>query len=678
MTLKYFGLTLAVALSSSLLIQSGFSLPVADSLSLLATSEFALDTVSVDPLSVDKQQQEQISQGQISTPKKKKIKETKEQRRRRKKKLHDGPFGPPPARLSPYVGPPISQHSIPGFNLNPVKAPWRHRLTYSLDWTLEPDFYNSFTPTEIKPSESAAPGDTIKERIRGPVTMDFFLTPLDTARTNELLLTRVPIERQNAQFEVSTDIPPGWYRLQINLWDRGSAVPGIHKETQNFGKHEPWIMENSLLISEPGVAKPIPEDANDFYQPRRLGIWRGSHAIEVTSLDPEFKEWDEFLDLAEKEHQRQLARQEVLSKLQTQEEYNMYRSKAVHLDLNKFSVLTVEPTTFEREEFPQDTFRFKDALAEVTNRDMPPDFSADEIMDLQEQDEMPAYAPDRLAAVQIQNTVDEALGIWRDEPVDDDALDENESFGVPPQGLTDLKLHRAWWESGRSDGEELVQDEALFAIELIHTPPVAVWPSNMEEKKEDEEVLQPVTVNRASLIQGALHEPQVALLTDHIPGSWGAMVVRIPAWVRPGAYQVRVTGSGRRGVQWADVSQPFEVKSDPYLYQYLTDEFQHHNYRQEPQEQASQSSRSTNYYYYTTMTSLTSADSNHDASSSSHKSCRSKTGLRSTEATSSSSVPDIEDTLPRRNSSSSTCSGECENCQSKAQPDQPKRLSLTA
>ncbi|KAF9303795.1 hypothetical protein BGZ74_003031 [Mortierella antarctica] len=399
--------------------------------------------------------------------------------------------------------------------------------------------------------------------------MDFFLTPLDTARTNELLVTRVPIERQNAQFEVRTDIPPGWYRLQINFWDRGSAVPGIHKETQNFGEHEPWVMENSLLISEPGV----------------------------TSLDPEFQEWDEFLDLAEKEHQRQIARQEVLSRLQTQEEYDRYRSKAAHLDLNEFSVLIVEPTTttttFERTEFPQDTFRFKDALAEVANRDMPPDFSADEIMDLQEQDEMPTYAPDRLAAVQIQNTVEEVLGIWREEPVDDDALDENEDFGaLPPQGLTDLQLRiehggkvadrmeKIEWRANRDrtiswqTSKELVQDEALFAVELIHTPPVVVWPSNMEKEKEEEggEALQPVTANRASLIQGALREPQVALLTDHIPGSWGAIVVRIPAWVRPGVYQVRVTGTGRRGVQWADVSQPFEVKSDPYLYQYLTDE----------------------------------------------------------------------------------------------------------
>ncbi|KAG0012635.1 hypothetical protein BGZ82_002479, partial [Podila clonocystis] len=56
------------------------------------------------------------------------------------------------------------------------------------------------------------------------------------------------------------------------------------------------------------------------------------------------------------------------------------------------------------------------------------------------------------------------------------------------------------------------------------------------------------------------------------------------------------------------------------------------------------------------MTTMTPAD-NHDASSSSHKSCRSKIGLQSKESTSSSSLPDIEDTLPRRNSSSSTCSG---------------------
>ncbi|KAG0012636.1 hypothetical protein BGZ82_002480 [Podila clonocystis] len=567
MTLKYFGLTLAVALSSSLLIQSGLSLPVTNSLSHPATGALALNTLtSADPLSVDKRQQEQIS----TTPKKKKIKETKEQRRRRKKKLHDGPFGPPPVRLSPYARPPISQHSIPGFSLNPVKAPWRHRLAYSLDWTLEPNFYNSIKPTEVEPSDTPT-GEAIKERIRGPVTMDFFLTPLDTARTNELILTR--------------------YRIQINFWDRGSAVPGIHKETQNFGEHEPWIMENSLFISAPGQPKPIPADAIDFYQPRRLGVWHGSHAIEVTSLEPAFKEWDEFLDLTEKEHQRQLARQEVLRQ-QTQEEYDRYRAKVVHLDLNEFSVLTVEPTTFERTEFEQETFRFRDALAEVANRDMPPDFSADEIMDLQEQDEMPQYASDRLAAVQIQNTVEDALGIWRDEPVDDDALDENEDFGAPPQGLTDLKIRiehggkvadrmeKLEWRANRDrtvsweTSGELVQDQALFAIELIHTPPVVMWPSNMEtnEEKKEGETPQPVTVNRASLIQGALREPQVALLTDHIPGSWGAMVVRIPAWVPPGAYQVRITGMGRRGVQWADVSQPFEVKSDPYLYQYLTDE----------------------------------------------------------------------------------------------------------
>lgn len=595
MTLKYFGLTLAVALTSSLLIQSGLSLPVTNSLSYPASSAVSLDTLtSGDPFSTDDQQE------QIPTPKKKKIKETKEQRRRRKKKVHDGPFGPPPIRLSPFVGSPISQHSIPGFNINPVKAPWRHRLAYSLDWTLEPEFYKSIeipttTTTNIDEPSNSTP-ETIQERIRGPVTLDFFLTPLDTARTNELLLTRVPLERQNAQFEVRTDIPPGWYRLQINFWDRGSAVPGTHKETTTFGEHEPWIMENSLLISAPGQPKPIPADAIDFYQPRRLGTWRGSHAIEVTSLDPAFQEWDEFLDLVEKEHQRQLARQEVL-RTQTQEEYDQRRAKAVHLDLNEFSVLMVEPTTatreFERTEYSQIGFRFKDELNEVANREMPADFSRDEVLDQQEQDEMPEYAPDRLAAQEIQRTIEEVLGVWKDEPVDDDALDESEDFGTPP-GLTDLeiqiehggkvadRMEKVEWRANRDrtisweTSEELVKDEALLAIELIHAPPVVMWPSNMEEgqQEEDQEKTppQPVGVNRASLIQGALREPQVALLTDHIPGSWGAMVVRIPAWVPPGVYQVRVTGSGRRGVQWADVSQPFEVKSDPYLYQYLTDE----------------------------------------------------------------------------------------------------------
>lgn len=593
MTLKYFGLTLAVALSSSLLIQSGLSLPVTNSLSHPAPSALSLDTLtSGDPLSIDDQQE------QPSTPKKKKIKETKEERRRRRKKLHDGPFGPPPVRLSPFAGPLISQHSIPGFNLNPVKAPWRHRLAYSLDWTLEPDFYKSIeTPTHTD-ERSDSTTETIQERIRGPVTLDFLLTPLDTARTNELLLTRVPLEGQNAQFEVRTDIPPGWYRLQINFWDRGSAVPGIHKETTNFGEHEPWIMENSLLISAPGQSKPIPADAIDFYQPRRLGTWRGSHAIEVTSLDPAFQEWDEFLDLAEREHQRQLARQEVF-RTQTQEEFDQWRAKAVHLDLNEFSLLMVEPTIattreFERTEYPQKVFRFKKALNEVANRDMPADFSRNEVLDQQEQDEMPEYASDRVAAQQIQHTVEEALGVWRDELMDDDALDESEDFGTPPVGLTDLKIRiehggkiadrmeKVVWRANRDrtisweTSRELVHDEALLAIELIHTPPVVLWPSNMEERQQEEgeekTPVQPVGVNRASLIQGALREPQVALLTDHIPGSWGAMVVRIPAWVPPGAYQVRVTGSGRRGVQWADVSQPFEVKSDPYLYQYLTDE----------------------------------------------------------------------------------------------------------
>ncbi|KAF9421808.1 hypothetical protein BGZ94_008734 [Podila epigama] len=702
---RILGLALAAALSP-LFIPSGLCLPVQISDSGTDTASLAAiaglqdhdSFIRSHDTTIDGQQQQQQQergrQGLKITKTRKQLEGEERKKRRKKKKKQDGPFGPPPRRLAPFSGPVFSQQSMDGFELSPVQDLWQHQRVYSLDWKFSPDFYSSVQ-------------QQLKGHGGGGITMDIMLVPLDTARTIELLLSHVPLERSNAQFRVAKEIPPGWYRLQINFWDSGRPKPDndiinnnsdsdsiypsnkhnnqdnsspskIVKSALNFfgqrigtgtssssrsnsgssndhhDRKEPWTMETSNLVYGPGQRKPLSLDAIEFYWPQQIGVWRGSRAIEVTTLDPvttsdslkndvSMTEVNSNMDTDTNNKEggpqeypvisgqgpksQSQSQDHVIMKAQDQGVNNQHRLSApishtwpAYFNLHEYEPLTevAQRTVAKKEEeeeeeevkegelFEKDSFRYKEQLGAVAHRKMPPDFSQDEMEDLLEglEKSLPYAKEDHEVWQDVQEKAEKVLEIWREEEgkdmmvsEDGDGMDENEAYGVAPKGLTELEIRiehgkdiaernaMVDWRANRDRtivwrvSDALVEDQALFSIELIQT--LDLVESTLSSSSSLQSSTGTPELDRdqnkigkrpKSLVASSLREGRVALLTDKIPGSWGAMVVRIPAWVKPGVYQVRVSGTGHRGVRWVDVSQPFAVQSDPFLYQYLTGE----------------------------------------------------------------------------------------------------------
>ncbi|KAG0367132.1 hypothetical protein BGZ54_004342 [Gamsiella multidivaricata] len=428
--------------------------------------------------------------------------------------------------------------------------------------------------------------------------IDIHLVPLDPARPSELLLSKIPLSVLRARFHLRTEISPGWYRLEIHFWDKGrnSDHQGT-TTTEALDKHGVWDLSTSSLVQSPGVAKSM---AFDSIQAREVGIWRGAEAIEVTTLSPEFKEWSEFVaTTSDKVHQERWSAVdagEFDSVIYSQQEQQQQHQRSTYenpFQLSKaargfsaelhdmimgliYGVGRADATSFERADFPQETFRFKEAMDIMTGRDMAPDFVDEELEEMQEEGSIGKDVQE------TWNTAIEQLNglmtVWDDtspDNADDDVMDQNESYGAPSTDLIDFgvriehgrEIIQPWtsttWRANRdrtvswqtSDG--LVRDRMLLAVELIKAPDVSVEAGSVTGTR---------VRTRAELAKESLKQPCEAVLTDRVPASWGAVVVRMPTWVLTGAYQLRLKGVGGQGTEWADVSQPFVVQSDPYLY----------------------------------------------------------------------------------------------------------------
>ncbi|KAF9209599.1 hypothetical protein BGZ49_003086 [Haplosporangium sp. Z 27] len=455
---------------------------------------------------------------------------------------------------------------------------------------------------------SSSQKDDRYEASQRPVVMDIHLIPLDPAKPTELLLSRLDVTSGRATIQVRTEIPPGWYRLEIHFWDEGSK-DDYRTLINNSGKDKAWNLQTSNLISSPGHAKPI-----NTIMAHEVGVWRGNEAIEITTLTPELAEWTEFietisqearqerwnlanfdgLDFASAEAQRKRKlREMILEEHRSEEEFRMPnifidtprihdRMKSLVLGFWGKSKTGVPPdplSSFERTNFPQEKFRFKDAMVVMSNREGTPDFLEAEIElmdDKDKEEEAKGNGPslERIAWGKAMNELDSLMDIWSETTEIREAvggLEENKSNDVSPSGLSDLHIRiehgrdtvpegsPTAWRSNRDrtvswQTSDLIPDDVLLAIELIEAPKV---------NEEDDSL---VMETRAELIQESLQQKRFALFTDRIPISWGASVVRMPTWVLPGTYQVRLTGIDSRGKKWVDVSQPFVVLSDPYLY----------------------------------------------------------------------------------------------------------------
>ncbi|KAF8941556.1 hypothetical protein BGZ58_006959 [Dissophora ornata] len=522
----------------------------------------------------------------------------------KKKKKKKVTWGTPPTRQRLFHQPTFDQQSLPGFSLQPIQAPWRHEMGYSLEWSTDPQFLNqAVATTQGDRLYVSAPQKTDVQR---SILIDIHLIPLDPREPSELLLSRVPVDSLRAEIRVRSDIPPGWYRLEIDFWDEDPSRLDRHPSTKYPEKGEAWGAFLSNLVLSHGILKSTPSNALDTLQVRKVGVWRGEDAIEVTAIGPEVPEWREFVETVSQETRQERwgsedlfegrphrALQEVFAEeRQSREEFRMprpvsgttelqSRMKAFLVGLQgKASLLESQPQQpplFERTHFPQELFRFKKAMSFMANRDTGSDFSGEELEELEdiEAEQGHRLAEQKLSWDLAKQRLDALMAVWNGpsgRSMDDDRMD--------PPGLSDLRIHiehgratvapdeSATWRSNCDRtvswhvSDTMADDHVLLAVELIQAPDVLAT----EESEPSRSGGAGMGRTRAELIQMSLRQPRVAVLADRIPVSWGATAARVPTWVLPGTYQVRVKGVGRQGVQWVDVSQPFAVQSDPYVY----------------------------------------------------------------------------------------------------------------
>ncbi|KAG0051370.1 hypothetical protein BGZ83_003836 [Gryganskiella cystojenkinii] len=500
---------------------------------------------------------------------------------RKKKRKKTISHGPPRVRVAAFNGPTFDRESIPALTMNAIEMPWRHRMAYDVEWTVN--------QAMLKKVLSGLSPEI--------VSMDIHLLPLDPGRSTELLLTRVPVLASRVKVHIRTEIPEGWYRLQFHFWEEPQA-----KVTD---------------------------------EPRQLGVWRGPDAIKVTTLGPTDLEWDEYImTVSQETKQESLGKDTAIVGHPESEEIKRLRHALweEHAEDKKErdefrmpsssqgSVSTIfsrswkalvpglaMPTSsdrgpFQRTVIPQGSFQLKKELP-LMDRDGESDFTDLELEDIEEminptpltkkqkqqlleqQQQQPQEKKQPIVTEAELSRLDNLMLVWNndDRPndavaqeaiFDDDGMDEDETYGRPLEGLSDLHIRiengrdtlssteAIAWRANKDrtvswkTNQVLQSDRPLFTIDLIPTP----------APKSDDEGLTKAPTTRAELIQRSLEQPRVALLSDNVPGSWGAVVVRIPSWVEQGTFQVRVRGTGHAGMQWADVSQPFFVQSDPYLY----------------------------------------------------------------------------------------------------------------
>lgn len=269
----------------------------------------------------------------------------KKMKKKKKKVVIDGqeviltpdiPPPTPPVQGKQYRGPVYEQRSVPGFHMATIEAPWRYRMRYTLDWTLDSDLREQIEEgltraeamrqaqaRQYEATHQVVDGDKEtttssmvmeKQRLRAgsELMIDFQLIPLDHVKTNELLLTRVPVSSLQVHIQLRPEVPEGWYRLQIQFWeepdpsspdcDLFSSSASDSDNSDKDGKDDKnmdWDSADSILLTSPGRLK-LDTWANNCF-PRQVGIWRSSEAIEVVGLGPKDLEWDEFIETLSRE-----------------------------------------------------------------------------------------------------------------------------------------------------------------------------------------------------------------------------------------------------------------------------------------------------------------------------------------------------------------------------------------
>ncbi|KAG0275693.1 hypothetical protein BGZ95_008481 [Linnemannia exigua] len=231
-----------------------------------------------------------------------------------------------PVQGRQYRGPVYDQKSLSGFRMKAgaVESPWRYRMSYLLEWTVDADLREqigrALTRAETMRWEQAGrrhndvdqdvttapvPEMAEEQRLRegSKLMMDFLLVPLDQVKSNELLLTRVPVSSQQAMIQLRPEVLEGWYRLQIQFWEEPDlslqecTLFGALFDDNDISKDEDAT--ESRLLSSPGRLKDDVWGNNCF--PRQVGVWRSAEAIEVTDLGPKDLEWKEFIETLSRE-----------------------------------------------------------------------------------------------------------------------------------------------------------------------------------------------------------------------------------------------------------------------------------------------------------------------------------------------------------------------------------------
>ncbi|KAK3842514.1 MAG: hypothetical protein J3R72DRAFT_443191, partial [Linnemannia gamsii] len=231
-----------------------------------------------------------------------------------------------PVQGKQYRGPVYEQKSLSGFHMKAgvVEPPWRYRMSYLLEWTVDVDLREqigrTLTRAETMRWEQAArkQDDVDQDDITTPVPMmveeqslregselmmDFLLIPLDQVKSNELLLTRVPVSSQQAMIQLRPEVLEGWYRLQIHFWEEPDlSLQECTLFATSFDDKvtgEDRDVTESILLSSPGRLKDDVWASNCF--PRQVGVWRSAEAIEVTGLGSNDLEWKEFIETLSRE-----------------------------------------------------------------------------------------------------------------------------------------------------------------------------------------------------------------------------------------------------------------------------------------------------------------------------------------------------------------------------------------
>ncbi|KAF9997363.1 hypothetical protein BGZ79_008945 [Entomortierella chlamydospora] len=254
-------------------------------------------------------------------------------------------------------------------------------------------------------------------------------------------------------------------------------------------QNESWNLHTSSLIISPGHPKPTNPNA---VPARKVGIWRGKEAMEVATLTPEFKEWNEFVETVSQEtrqdrwdlrgfsglgsmttpaKRRREQKEAILEECRSEEEFRMprllvgsselqNRMKSLVLRLWNKSKSAVLPqsSSFERTNFSQESLCSKDAMVVMANREGTPDLQEDELelMEEREKEEARERRPSlrKVTWSRAMEELNDLTAIWNktieEIHVDNDGLGQSERDGASTKSLSD---HQVRVENGRDTME---------------------------------------------------------------------------------------------------------------------------------------------------------------------------------------------------------------------------------